>query len=61
MLKAIDGKLGEVSPEGYVPVHAVGNGKLSLIDPKPTKYPTVSATPNAAGDLVLEVRVAPKP
>lgn len=54
------GKLGKLEPEGYAPEHAVGNGKLKLIDPKPMKYPVVYVAPDQ-GELQIDIRLNMKP
>jgi hypothetical protein len=57
-LHAETGTLGAIDPEGLVPGHAVGNGKLDLVDPNPRKYPTVLVTPEE-GRFVVSISAPP--
>lgn len=53
----LKGRLESLVDGGHQPSHAVGNGKLELIDPFPTAYPLITLTPDDSGILELEVRV----
>lgn len=56
-LRVIHGTLGQLNPKGNTPPHAVGNGKLNLIDPAPREYPTIDVTPTPDGQVEIEVRL----
>jgi len=55
-VRVATGKVLEVQRDGYRPTHAVGNGKLALIDPMPMQYPVVRIEPEE-GEVVLEIQV----
>ncbi|MFH1265868.1 MAG: DUF4962 domain-containing protein [Planctomycetota bacterium] len=46
-------------PGGHVPVHAVGNGRLALVDPAPEKYPLATVRPSDDGETVIEIQGQP--
>src|SRR5690606_37702031 len=50
------GTLAGVTAEALVPNHAVGNGRLALIDPMPMKYPLIEIAPDPEGRIRLEIR-----
>ncbi|NUM55062.1 MAG: DUF4962 domain-containing protein [Candidatus Hydrogenedentes bacterium] len=54
-MHAIDGTISGVAPDGHQPVHAVGNGKLQLVNPEPERYPLISVTPGAGGAFRVEI------
>lgn len=54
--RATTGKIAEVKPEDFAPSHAVGNGKLPLIDPLPKRYPAIGVE-REGGVLQVEVLV----
>jgi len=55
-MSAATGRLAGIDTEGYAPAHAVGNGRLTLIDPMPRKYPTVRVDP-AGGEIAIRVQL----
>ena len=56
-LRIAEGTLIQVSPAGYEPAHAVGNGKLNLINPEPERYPLIVIEPSTDKRLVIELAV----
>lgn len=55
-LRLVAGRLLRWEPDGYVPDHAVGNGRLKLRDPEPRSYPRASVAPADSGSIELELR-----
>ena len=58
-LRVTKGSLKGINSRGFSPAHAVGNGKLNLIDPAARDYPTMEVAPTADG-VELEVRLSQK-
>lgn len=54
-LRAVDGRISRIETEGYQPIHAVGNGKLHLINPEPERYPLITVSPAVGGLFSVEV------
>lgn len=56
-LEVKTGGIESWEPGGYAPKHAVGNGKLTLIDPAPTSCPLATVHPSDDGESVVEIRL----
>ena len=54
-LEIHEGAVAKVEDGGYAPVHAVGNGKLRLVDPEPRTYPLVHVVPSSAGVVLFSI------
>jgi hypothetical protein len=50
------GSIDGVEPNGYKPTHAVGNGRLELVDPIARSYPLVKIVPSVSAEIVLELK-----
>lgn len=56
-MRIAEGALAQVPPDGYEPVHAVGNGKLKLINPEPERYPQVNVEASTGKRFAIELSV----
>ena len=54
VLRITKGAITDIVPDGYNPGHAVGNGRLDLINPWPKAYPMVSVEPED-GEVRVEI------
>ncbi len=52
-----EGVFAQVSPQGYEPVHAVGNGKLKLINPEPERYPQIALESSPDRRISIDVSI----
>jgi len=56
MVRVIAGKIKAYEPRGYMPVLAVGFGKLRMDDPSPMSYSKCTVRPDSNEEIVLEIR-----
>jgi len=56
-LEAKSGGIETWEPGGYAPKHAVGNGKLALVDPAAMDFALATVRPSDEGESVVEIRL----